>query len=202
MARPSDGSDADHGQDVATSDVALLEAWRGGDRSAGDRLIDRHFDAVCRFFRSKLGDDVEDLIQRTFLDCVERRDSITRPSFRAYLFAVARNRLFDHLRQGLRRPVDNLGSLSVAEMCTRPSGKIDRARSRDRIAAAMRCLPADFQIALELAYWEGLRGAEIASVLEISAHTVRSRLSRGRAMLRERLASEGLAPDDLDKLLK
>ena len=51
----------------------------------------------------------------------------------------------------------------------------------------MRELPVDFQIALELAYWEGLKGAEIASVLEINEHTVRSRLSRGRKLLRERV---------------
>ncbi|MEM6989706.1 MAG: sigma factor, partial [Myxococcota bacterium] len=114
-----------------TTDDALLAAWRDGDRGAGDALVNRHFDAVSRFFRSKLGDDVEDLIQRTFLDCVESRDRIQRPTFRAFLFAVARNRLFDHLRRGLRRPVDQLGSRSIAELCTRPSGRLARQADRD-----------------------------------------------------------------------
>ena len=41
-------------------DLELLEAWRAGDRAAGQRLIGRYFDSIARFFRSKLGDDVED----------------------------------------------------------------------------------------------------------------------------------------------
>lgn len=165
----------------------MLDAWRSGDREAGDELIGRHFDAVCRFFRSKLGDDVEDLVQRTFLDCVESRDRIRQPSFRAYLFGVARHRLFDHLREGLRRPTASLGDSSIADLRTRLSGRLACAQHQELVVRAMQTLPVDLQIALELAYWEDMRGAEIASVLQISEHTVRSRLSRGRAMLRERV---------------
>lgn len=47
-----------------TTDVELLEAWRGGDRRAGEQLFERHFDAVSRFFRNKLEFGVDDLIQR------------------------------------------------------------------------------------------------------------------------------------------
>ncbi|MCA9710479.1 MAG: sigma-70 family RNA polymerase sigma factor [Myxococcales bacterium] len=175
-------------------DEALLDAWRAGDRDAGDQLIGRHFDAVLRFFRSKLGDDVEDLVQRTFLDCVEGRDRIRQPSFRAYLFGVARHRLFDHLRRDLRRPAGSLGEISMIDLRTRPSTHLARAEHQALVLEAMQALPLDFQIALELAYWEDLRGAEIAAVLEISEHTVRSRLSRGRAMLREQLGALGADP--------
>lgn len=51
----------DAGEAVAT-DHELLDAWCAGDREAGDALIRRHFEAVCRFFRGKLGDDIEDLV--------------------------------------------------------------------------------------------------------------------------------------------
>lgn len=181
--------------DSDSSDDALLEAWRGGDRRAGTRLIERHFDSLCRFFRSKLGDDVDDLIQRTFLDCLERKHDIRTPTFRSYLFAVARNRLFDHLRRGFRQPVDELGSRSIADLRTLASGAIAKAQARELVTRAMQALPVDFQITLELAYWEELSGAEIAATLEVSEHTVRSRMSRGRKMLREqveRLAAEPL----------
>jgi RNA polymerase sigma-70 factor (ECF subfamily) len=170
-----------------TTDEELLDAWRTGDRAAGDELIERHFDRVCRFFRSKLGDDVEDLIQRTFLHCVESRGRIEGPTFRSYLFAVARNRLFDHLRQGLRRPVDDLGSRSIADLRTHGSGVLARAEDRELVAQALDALPLDFRITLELAYWEELDGSEIAAVLGVSPNTVRSRLSRGRQMLKEQL---------------
>jgi RNA polymerase sigma-70 factor (ECF subfamily) len=173
---------------VAT-DEELLDAWRDGDRAAGNELIERHFAPICRFFRSKLGDDVEDLIQRTFLDCVESRGRIAGPTFRSWLFAVARNRLFDHLREGLRRPVDDLGSRSIADLRTQGSGLMARAEERELVVQAMDALPLDFRITLELAYWEGLDGAEVAAALGVSPHTVRSRLSRARKLLEDELAA-------------
>ena len=176
------------------SDDALLGAWRAGDRRSGQQLIERHFDALCRFFRSKLGDDVDDLIQRTFLDCLERSDEIRTPTFRSYLFAVARNRLFDHLRQGFRKPVDDLGSRSIADIRTLASGAIAKAQTRELVTRALQALPMDFQITLELAYWEELSGAEIAAALGVSEHTVRSRTSRGRKMLREHIERLAAAP--------
>jgi RNA polymerase sigma-70 factor (ECF subfamily) len=185
---------------MATDDE-LLAAWRDGDRGAGDLLVGRWFDPVCRFFRSKLGDDVEDLIQRTFLDCLESRDRLQTSSFRSFLFAVARNRLFDELRRGLRRPVDHLGTISIAELRTRPSDRIARSQTRDAVLRAMQTLPLDLQITLELAYWEELAGGEIATVLGISEHTVRSRLSRARGQLRERIEAELATEPELGRTL-
>lgn len=169
---------------MTPTDAELLTAWRGGDDDAAQQLVERHFDALCRFFRSKLGDDVDDLIQRTFLDCVESRDRISQPSFRAYLFSVARNRLFDHLRAAHRRPTEAIGSQSIADLRTGPSQAFAQQHTAQLVTRALQTLPLDFQITLELAYWEELRGAEIAAALGVSEHTVRSRLSRGRAMLK------------------
>lgn len=176
-------------------DAALLEAWRAGDRDAGDELIGRYFDPVCRFFRSKVDSDVEDLVQRTFLDALERRDEISAPSFRSYLFAVARHRLFDDLRRGLRRPIESLGETSIADVRTRQSTKMVRAQQNDLVVQALQTLPVDFQIALELTYWEDLSGQEVAAVLGVSPHTVRSRLSRGRAKLRAALQEQASNPE-------
>lgn len=172
------------------TDLELLKAWRAGSRAAGDRLIDRYFEPLCRFFRSKLGRDlseVEDLIQRTLLDCSASLDRIEGSSFRAYMFAVARNRLYDHLRAEHRRPVEELRTLSLAALDTSPSQQVARAEVRALVVEALRQLPLDFQMTLELRYWEQLADDEIAVALSISPHTVRSRLSRGRALLREAL---------------
>jgi RNA polymerase sigma factor (sigma-70 family) len=183
------------------SDDALLHAWRAGDRDAGDELVQRHFDAVCRFFRSKLGDDVEDLIQRTFLDLLEDRDRIRSSTVRAWLFTVARHRLFDELRGRLRRPVDELPSCSIADLRTGASGRLARAQTEDLVGEAMKRLPLDAQIALELAYWEELSGAEIAAVLDISPHTVRSRLARARVQLREHVQALAEGPAQAEATL-
>jgi len=179
------------------ADLELLEAWRDGDRDAGDELLARHFDSVCRFFRSKLGDDVEDLIQQTFLACVEGHAKVRDTnSFRSYLFAVARNRLFDHLRQAYRRPAHgDLASHSIADLGTSPSGKVARTEQERLLLQAMREIPIDYQIALELAYWEEMPGREIAVVLGIAENTVRSRLSRARAALRDAVDRLATTPE-------
>ena len=52
-------------------DVSLLERWRDGDREAGNLLFERHFAVVCNFFRNKVSDGADDLIQRTFVTCLE-----------------------------------------------------------------------------------------------------------------------------------
>jgi RNA polymerase sigma-70 factor (ECF subfamily) len=186
-------------------DEPLLQAWRDGDRTAGQQLLQRHFEAIARFFRSKLGDDVQDLVQRTFLDCVESRDRMAGASVRAYLFAIARHRLVDHLRARSLREVDPEVT-SRAELATSASGQLARDDRQRLLALALRRLPLDQQCALELAYWEGLSAPEIAMVLGVPATTVRSRITRARDRLRDLLAeleadggALGRARDDLEQ---
>lgn len=179
------------------SDESLLQAWRAGDSRAANELLDRYFPAMLRFFRSKLGDDVEDLIQRTFLDCVESHQRVDA-NFRAYLFGIARNRLIDHLRRRQRSPAPaDLTSRSVADLGTSPSQLAVRSERQRRLQDALRHLPLDFQITVELAYWEGLSGPEIAAVTAVNEATVRSRLTRARSLLRERMVAAGFEAADL-----
>ncbi|MBL9107246.1 MAG: sigma-70 family RNA polymerase sigma factor [Myxococcales bacterium] len=177
------------------TDIELLDAWCGGDKAAGDALIRRYFEAVCRFFRSKLGEDVEDLIQRTFHICTVRRmDLGAGGSFRGFLFGVARNLLLDHLRRRYRRgPHDDVHVHSLRDLGTTPSEAVARGERERMIQEAMLRIPLEQRLLLELAHWEGLSGREIAQALEIGENTVRSRLSRARAALREALEQLGAA---------
>lgn len=179
-----------------STDIELLDAWCAGDNVAGDALIRRHFEAVCRFFRSKLGEDVEDLIQRTFQICTVRRKELQADgSFRGFLFGVARNLLLDHLRRLYRRGEhDDVHVYSLRDLGTTPSEAVARSEREMLIQEAMRRIPLDQRMLLELAHWERLTGREIAQALDIGENTVRSRLSRARAALREeleRLGSKG-----------
>ena len=110
---------------MAPDDFELLDAWRSGDRAAGNTLFERHFDAVCRFFANKVNDNVDDLIQKTFLGCIEGRDRFRKQSsFRTYLFAVAHNILRVHFRT---RP-DDSGEVDFAST-TVERGPTTAARS-------------------------------------------------------------------------
>jgi len=173
-----------------TNDAQLLAAWRGGDLDAGNVLIRRHARRVYRFFSTRAAAVASDLTQQTLLACVEGHDSLRADgSFRAFLFGIARRQLLMHLRGRYRADrriaprhpsIDRISPGSK----TTPTRQIARDQRRDELAAAIRRLPVDFQIAIALTYWEQLSPAEVAEVLGVPTGTVKSRLARARHRLR------------------
>lgn len=174
---------------MSASDAELLAAWRAGDRVAGDTLFRRHFRALFAFFANKAGDDVEDLISRTMMGCLQSLDRIRDDgTFRGYLFGIARHELYGHYR-GLRKDeAIDFGLTSVCDLAPSPSQLVVAHAKQRALLAALRQLPLDLQIALELHYWEGLSTAELADALGIAQGTVKSRLRRAREALAEILA--------------
>lgn len=187
-------------------DLELLERWCGGDNNAGNQLFQRHFAGVYRFFRNKLPDAADELVQATFLACVKSRDRFRgQSSFRTYIFAIARNELFAYLRKVQRRRDDlDFDQVSMADLGTSPTGRLARDQERQRLLQALCTLPVEQQVLLELFYWEGMSTAELAEVLGIAEPAGRTRLSRARKALRERMetlagAAAG-APQSLEDL--
>jgi RNA polymerase sigma-70 factor (ECF subfamily) len=177
-------------------DLLLLEQWRGGDEQAGHQLFARHFAAIYRFFEHKSGSEADELTQRTFLACVAAKDQFrSQSSFRTYLFTIARNELYAHLRRQTHNQALDFELTSIAEIATSPSSRLDRARRIDRLRCALAELPAEQQLLLELHYWHDLEAAELAEVFGASAGTIRVRLLRARRALRERIAAS--APETL-----
>ncbi|HET6581950.1 MAG TPA: sigma-70 family RNA polymerase sigma factor [Nannocystaceae bacterium] len=186
-------------------DLELLRAWSEGDQAAGNRLVRRHFDSVARFFQSKIDAPatVADLIQRTFLGCVrarERAEGIT--SFRAYALGVARRQLLEHFRQHHRESKRlELLETSVHELGESPSQVAAMRQEQKFLLAALQRLPLEIQMAVELHYWEQLPEREIAEVLEIPQGTVKSRLSRGRELLRKHVGDVVATPQQLESTM-
>jgi RNA polymerase sigma factor (sigma-70 family) len=181
-------------------DLALHDRWCAGDKEAGTQLFRRHIEALYRFFSTKVDPgDLDEPVQETFLVCVKKRDEFRRhSSFRTFLFAVARLVLHEHWRRrrGKETPVD-FDEISVASLSTTAGTRLTRREDRTRLLAAMRQLPVDQQLLLELSYWEGLEGSDLASVFEVEPATIRSRLFRAREALRERMRTvEHAASDD------
>lgn len=186
-----------------SDDFEVLDRWRAGDRSAGNELLRRHFDGLYRFFRNKVDDGVDDLIQRSFLACIESKDRFRKQaSFRTYLFTVARHELYRHFRRG-RRMADSedVGEMSVMDLGTSPSRVAAQRQEHKLLLRALRRIPLDLQLAVELFYWEGMSTAEIAEVLEVPQGTAKSRLRRAREALDEQMRqiaeSPGLAESTL-----
>jgi RNA polymerase sigma factor (sigma-70 family) len=171
----------------AASDAELLERWAEGSLTAANELIERHFALVHRFFCHKVGSESEDLIQQTFLACIEARGRFQgRASFKTFLLAIARNQLFSHYARTQRRVLDASLS-SVRDLGTSPTGAIARSEDERLLIEAFQRIPLDAQIVLELVYWEGLDVVEVAAVLEVPVNTAYSRLRRARLVLRDKL---------------
>lgn len=182
---------------METSDAELLDSWRAGDKLAGQRLCQRHAPAIVRFFRNKVSSPVEDLVQQTFLALLEGQERLGDPNkVRAYLFGIAHNVLRSHLRELARgRDIDPSVS-SLAELDPGPTSALAHKREQKLLLLALRRLPIQHQVALELYYWESLNTVEIAEILGLSASAMRSRMARARSMLEAELAS--LAESDVE----
>jgi RNA polymerase sigma factor (sigma-70 family) len=164
------------------SDAELLGAWCDGDEDAGDRLLRSVFPRLYRFLFNKIGDDTREIIQQTMLACVEHRDKLADcVDFESYLLRMARNKLYDFLRKRGRGREDLPGDLpSVHELKTSMASVLGRQARDAQVLSALRSLPVDLQVVIELHYWNELTTAEIAEVLEIPVGTVKSRLRRAR----------------------
>jgi RNA polymerase sigma factor (sigma-70 family) len=171
------------------TDAELLASWRAGDKLAGEQLCRRHAPSIVRFFRNKVSTAVEDLVQQTLLALLEGQERITDPSkLRAYLFGIAHNVLRTHLRELSRgRQIDE-GVSSLAELDPGPTTALARKREQQLLLLALRRLPIQHQVALELYYWEGLNTVEIAEILGLSDSAMRSRMVRARSLLEAELA--------------
>ncbi|MEX1365293.1 MAG: sigma-70 family RNA polymerase sigma factor [Nannocystaceae bacterium] len=188
---------------MATTDFELLDAWKGGDKAAGNELFQRHFDSVCRFFRSKVAEGVDDLIQRTFLACVESRDKFRKEaSFRTYLFTLARNELYAHFKRSHRHRarVDPLET-SAHDLGPSATALVAQQQEQRLLLEALRRIPVDHQITLELYYWEGMSAAQLGRVLDVPEGTVRTRIRRAKALVEAALSDLDASEEHLRSTL-
>ncbi len=176
-----------------------LIAWRNGDRAKGELLYQRYAPSVTRFFRSKVSDDTTatDLVHKTFMGCVETKTPFDRRStVRTYLFSIARNKLFRYFRERKKHAgVVPLEERTSEEFGPDPHFVLVQRREHRLLMKALRRLPLDLQIALELDYWEGMKGREIAEVLGVKYPTIRGRLRRGKQQLMKQMATLAESPE-------
>ena len=178
-------------------DLELLERWRHGDAEAGQRLFERHFDSIYGFFETKCESEADELTQTTFLSCLRARDQFrAQSSFRTYLFAIARNELYRHLRNRQRRDAKlDFELSSIADLVSTPGTRMARSQAHRRLIEALQHLPVEQQTLLELHYWEDMDISQLAVIFDSPTATIRTRLHRARKALRDLI--EGAAPAEV-----
>ena len=134
-------------------------------------------------------EDAQDLVQEVLLR-VRRGLATYQPgSLEGWLSRITTNAFLDEVRRRRRRPVELVPA--VVEQAADAGADVDAALARvrlpDELEGALRGLPADYRAAVVLCDVVGMDYAEIGQTLGIPPGTVRSRIHRGRALLRERL---------------
>lgn len=177
---------------MADDDLVLLDRWCAGDPQAGNMLFKRHFHSLYRFLEHKVEGELDDLVQDTFMACLRGRESFRRHSaFRTYLFAIARNTLYSYWRRrAMARTELDFEEISIASLSTSAGTKLAHMEDRELLLLALRELPMEQQILLEMYYWEEFDRTQLADIFDVNGSTIGTRLFRAREALRERL--EGL----------
>jgi RNA polymerase sigma-70 factor (ECF subfamily) len=185
--------------DDTGDEAALLRAHAAGDPHAFARLYDRYDRRSFCFIRRTLGpahaDAAEDLHQETWI-AVSRSAAAfdpARASFPAWLFTIARNKVWDHLRRQkvavlAQAPEDE--AVMVADAGPSPLQQVESRELAQRLVSAVEALPLEQRGAFVLFAGAGLSLAEIAQASGVGVETAKSRLRYARATLRRVLAGE------------
>lgn len=183
-----------------TDDFELLDAWAGGDAAAARELLARYTKPLYRFFHRKVDGPIEDMVQDTLVGAMQGRDRFRREAgFKSYVFGIARHVLYAQLRARHRGVGElDLESSSLRDIGPTPSEIVAKKIERKVLLEALRNLPVETQVLLELYHWQGLTAPEIATVLAIGELAVRSRLHRAKLLLREAVAEVARSPTLLE----
>jgi RNA polymerase sigma-70 factor (ECF subfamily) len=177
---PADGQAA---QPVAPSPA--VPTW--------DEIVEQHSVRVYRLAYRLTGNkhDAEDLTQEVFVRVFRSLHSYTPGTFEGWLHRITTNLFLDGARRKAKIRFDALAEDADTRLpgrAPRPDAQVSDRLFDDDVEAALAALPPDFRAAVVLCDIEGLTYEEIADVLGLKLGTVRSRIHRGRAMLRRGLA--------------
>ena len=184
-----------------TDEPGWVEAAQRGDVAAFNHLVDAHqlvaYNLAYRTLRNS--EDAADATQEAFLSAFRAIRSFHGTSFRAWLLRIVLNACFDARRRSMRRPSTSMDALveeagDVAwrdERAPDPEAAALSRETRTAIEAALAALPEDQRLAIVLVDIQGLDYQEAAQALACPIGTVRSRLARGRARVRDELLASG-----------
>jgi RNA polymerase sigma-70 factor (ECF subfamily) len=178
-------------------DDALLAALATGDNAALEELFQRLGDTVHRILsRLRTIDrrDLDDVVQTTFIEVqrsAARYDG--RASVGTWVIGIAMNVARHHARGEVRRraAVSAIAAMPVTAVPALPDDEAAHRQLLARLAAAFDDLPHDLRVAFTLCDLEGMRGVEVARILDIPEGTVWRRLHDARSRLRDRIDREG-----------
>lgn len=164
-----------------------------------EEVVEQHSARVYRLAYRLTGNvhDAEDLTHDVFIRVFRSLHSYRPGTFEGWLHRITTNVFLDKMRRKQRIRFDALSDESAARIPSRMAGPEQAyadSHFDDDVQRALDSLSPEFRAAVVLCDIEGLSYEEIAATLDIKLGTVRSRIHRGRAQLREALAHRAPAP--------
>jgi RNA polymerase sigma-70 factor, ECF subfamily len=172
----------------------LLHAALSGEFSAFDALVERHWRKVASVARHFLdADEVEDVVQETFVKAFERlRDFRGEAGFQTWLIRIAINLCKNRRQSWWRRHVvpfsDDMSPAAIGGQAPGPDTLFQGEWSL-AVRKAVEQLPEKYRLPIILHYFEGLKGVEVAAVMECKESAVWARIYTGCRELRKQLAA-------------
>lgn len=169
---------------------------RRNPREAFEREAERVFSSVygtaLRLTRSR--EDAEDLAQEAIVRAFDAYERFDGTNFKAWVLRILTNLYINRYRQRQRGPqIASFEDDGVYEPVAENGEEPDRLLFDGMVGAevedALGQVPEDFRVTVILSDLEGMSYQEIADATDVPIGTVRSRLARGRAILRRKLES-------------
>lgn len=186
--------------DRADLDIELISRYLAGDIDAFNELMEAHQDRVFSICLRMLRDREAalDATQDTFLTVFRKADRFqAKAAFSTWLYRVAVNTCYDHLRRQKRRQADALPEghdpVDVAS-----GDAFDAVDVRPEIEAALSTLTPEFRSAVVMVDLMGMSLDQASETLEVPTGTIKSRVFRGRRQLAKVLGNLEAAPEPLN----
>jgi RNA polymerase sigma-70 factor (ECF subfamily) len=186
----------------AQDEASLVRAAQRGNLDAFNELVLTYQHRVYNLAYRILGDPAaaSDAAQEAFIRAYQSLGSFRGGSFRSWLLRVVSNLCYDELRRRMRRPatsfeefgeVDEEANPALINGAESPEDSAERLELMRYLQQAITSLPPDQRMVLVLSDVEGMDYAAVAAAVDIPVGTVKSRLSRARARLRDLLQERG-----------
>ncbi|MDE3078157.1 MAG: RNA polymerase sigma factor [Chloroflexota bacterium] len=179
---------------MVPEEEALVNRARAGETAAFNRLVELTQGVVYNVCLRTLGEAeaAADATQEAFFAAYRSLNSHRGGSFRAWLLRIAVNQCYDLLRKRKRQPAEPMDAeaLEVVDPEPRPDQVALRAETARAVERAIGQLPLEQRLCVILVDAQGLDYQEAARALNVNLGTVKSRLSRARAELRELIPEE------------
>lgn len=183
------------------SDNDLINAAKDGDEAAFAEIVRRYRDKLTNYLYRILRDYEEavDLAQESFVRVYFAMDRYhSRYAFSTYVYRIATNLAISELRKRKRRKLYSLTGLfrnqdesadeyQPPDNRPLPEDDLLGGELREAIAKAIAALPEKYRLPIVLREIEELSYAEVAEILGLGIGTTKSRISRGRALLKRKL---------------